>query len=221
MGLLAQKRLVTKRSMWVLGLLGAVSWLMVSVVGIMGFANGDGIERPKGPSSLKPLGKGIPNPPVVCKVLAVTDGDTFVCDINNDTIADKHTEKVRLLYVDTPETHHSRRNPTGEPQPFGLEAYAFSKAYLLGQSVQLTFDKKPTDRYGRWLAVTKRVVALPSAPSLNEQLVSKGLAKVMIIKPNVAQEAHMLSLETQAKHQKLGVWALPPEFETALIPAVR
>ena len=167
-------------------------------------------------------------PPQRCKVLAVTDGDTLLCDLNGDGIGQKATEKIRLLQVDTPEIHHSHRNPTGQPQPFGPEAAAFTKTELLGKVVRLQTDKRPNDRYGRLLAlvyredlpakqtevvysVTQGQVQQRTVPSNqvshNQRLLAKGLATTMIISPNKTNAEAFKAIERYAAQQRLGLWA--------------
>lgn len=145
--------------------------------------------------------------PNQCKVFDIVDGDTFTCDFNRDGTIDRKTVKVRMLYIDTPELHHSKRNPSGLPQPFSKEAMAFTQSRLLGKEVYLRYDKNPQDRYGRKLALVYTV--LPEKQpnlSVNEQLLMAGLATTMIIKPNIRFEQQVLLLEEQAKKNHLGVW---------------
>jgi endonuclease YncB( thermonuclease family) len=119
------------------------------------------------------------------------DGDTF--KIHN---GDSKTT-IRLLYVDTPETNGST------PEPFGPEASAFTKQLLQESGeVKLTFDEEPTDRYNRTLAV----VELRNGKILNELLLEEGLAKVLIVEPNVKMENVYKQLEQLAKQNKRGIW---------------
>ncbi|MCS6266080.1 MAG: thermonuclease family protein [Vampirovibrio sp.] len=148
-----------------------------------------------------------------CKVFDIVDGDTFTCDFNNDGVIVRKTEKVRMLYIDTPEIHHSKRNPSGEPQPFSKEAKAYTTNQLLGKIVYLRYDTKPEDRYGRKLALVYTVdPAKTKSISVNEQLLLEGLATVMIIKPNATYQAQIKALEDQALAAKKGVWSAPLDF---------
>jgi micrococcal nuclease len=145
-----------------------------------------------------------------CKVFDIVDGDTFTCDFNGDGVIVRKTEKVRMLYVDTPEIHHSKRNPTGQPQPFSKEAKAYATSQLLGKMVYLRYDVKPEDRYGRKLALVYTVnPAKTKSLSVNEQLVIQGLARLMVIKPNTAFQHPFEALELQAIKAKKGLWQLP------------
>lgn len=160
-----------------------------------------GVEQsPSSPSTTTPS-KSLPpqateSKRYTCRVLRIVDGDTFTCDINGNGVEDGNAEKVRLLQVDTPEVHHSHRNPSGKPQPGGLEALAFTKKQLLGKTVTLLTDKKPRDRYGRLLAwvfvgtqAPESTEAMATRPelrlkSINTQLLRLGLATAMIYAPN-------------------------------------
>src|SRR5262245_45280563 len=69
------------------------------------------------------------------RVARVLDGDTVVLRRGDST------ETIRLLGVDTPETHH----PTKPVQCFGPEASDFTTARLLGRSVRLEDDVEHRD----------------------------------------------------------------------------
>ncbi|MHA6484611.1 thermonuclease family protein [Paenibacillus sp. strain BS8-2] len=123
------------------------------------------------------------------------DGDTFRVQSDKESVA------VRLLYVDTPEITSSEDNP---PEPYGEEASVFAKERLeQSKEVRLTFDKETKDRYGRTLAI----VELRDGTILNELLLQEGLAKVMIVEPNVKMENVYKGLEQQAKHDMIGIWS--------------
>jgi micrococcal nuclease len=141
---------------------------------------------------------------LACKVLTLIDGDTIGCDINGNGTIESPSEKIRLLQVDTPETKKSKRNPSGEPQPFGLEAQAFTKAHTLNKVVYLQFDKKIRDPYGRTLAFV--YLNEDDTESLNEQLLKNGLATIMMYSPNYAKRDVVKNLQLQAQELKLGLW---------------
>src|SRR5437667_7591164 len=48
--------------------------------------------------------------------------------VDGDTLVISGGDRVRLIGVDTPETHH----PTKPPQPFGQEAFAFTRRMAEG-----------------------------------------------------------------------------------------
>jgi len=75
-------------------------------------------------------------------VTRVIDGDTIEIRLKNTL------QKVRLLGVDTPETVH----PYKPLEIFGQQASDYTRRHIEGQSVWLTFDREPIDKYGRKLA---------------------------------------------------------------------
>jgi micrococcal nuclease len=151
-----------------------------------------------------PLGFSVRKP---CNVLKIIDGDTISCDLNGNGLLESPNENIRFLQVDTPETKRSKRNPSGKPQPFGLEAKAYTQGLTQNKVVYLEFDKKIRDRYGRTLAW---VYLQPTGGlSVNEGLLKSGLAKVMIYAPNYAHQDEMKRLERKAQSEKRGLWKLP------------
>ena len=53
--------------------------------------------------------------------------------------------KIRLLGIDTPETHH----PTKPEGCYGSEASTFTTNALIGKKVKLEYDIEQYDKYGR------------------------------------------------------------------------
>jgi micrococcal nuclease len=133
------------------------------------------------------------------QVAGYIDGDTFKIKTGSNETT------IRLLYVDTPET----KKPDSPVEAFGPEASAVTEKLLSeSQEVRLTFDKETTDQYDRTLAV----VELKDGRILNELLLAQGLAKVLIVEPNVKMENAYKQLEQQAKQAKIGLWS--SDFES-------
>ncbi|WP_245596107.1 thermonuclease family protein [Paenibacillus taiwanensis] len=120
-------------------------------------------------------------------VQRVVDGDTFVT---------KSGQKVRLIGVNTPETH-------GKVQYYGKEASQFTKETLTGKQVYLFSDTGNTDKYGRLL---RYVFIHNNSQMFNETLVTEGYANAMTIPPNVMYAEHFVQLERKARKQKKGLW---------------
>ncbi len=128
------------------------------------------------------------------RVVAVTDGDTV------EVVAPDGTrDRIRLLGVDTPETHH----PTEPVECFGPEAAAYTQERLAGQSVRLEGDVETRDRYGRRLAY----VILDGA-RFNDELLRLGYAELLVIEPNHAHARTMLQAELEAKRERRGLWGV-------------
>ena len=83
--------------------------------------------------------------------LRVIDGDTFDADFNRNGRFSNPQERVRLLYVDTPELKKSHK---GKDPKLGLPAKGFLRTVLSKTNAVLWVDpKNKTGNYGRLLAV--------------------------------------------------------------------
>jgi micrococcal nuclease len=125
-------------------------------------------------------------------VVETIDGDTVVVQF-----ADGTDDTVRLLGVDTPETHH----PTKPVQCFGPEASDYTRARLLGQPVTLERDAETRDIYGRLLMY----VSL-DGERFNDELLRLGYARLLVIPPNGAHARAMLAEELDARAAQRGLW---------------
>lgn len=126
------------------------------------------------------------------RVVQVLDGDTIV--VRRAHGAD---ETIRLLGVDTPETHH----PTKPVQCYGPEAAAYTTRRLFGQVVRLEDDVERHDIYGRRLAY----VYLDGA-NFERALLRRGYARLLVIEPNHAHARDMLDDELNARARGVGLW---------------
>ena len=126
------------------------------------------------------------------RVVEVLDGDTIVV-----TRGDGRPETIRLLGVDTPETHH----PTKPVQCFGPEASAYTTRRLLGRTVQLEDDVETHDIYGRRLAYVYL-----DGDRFEDELLRRGYARLLVIQPNVTHARTMLDDELFARHHHSGLW---------------
>lgn len=126
------------------------------------------------------------------RVVDVLDGDTIVV-----RRAGGHDETIRLLGIDTPETHH----PTKPVGCYGPEASAFTSRQLFGQVVTLEDDVERHDIYGRRLAY----VYLHGA-RFNDELLRRGYARLLVIEPNRSHARTMLDEELDAEQHARGLW---------------
>jgi len=141
-------------------------------------------------------------PATVRKVL---DGDTI------EVVLGGRTERVRLIGVDTPEAHESPKldrlvaggQDRAQILALGRQATAFTRARLLGRSVEVEVDIEPRDRFGRLLAY----VWLPDGTLFNATLLEAGQARLLTIPPNVRYVERFRPLERQAREAHRGLWA--------------
>jgi micrococcal nuclease len=128
---------------------------------------------------------------------------TVTKDIDGDTIDVQQgstKERVRLLGIDTPETHDPRK----PVQCFGEAAAAHTKSLLEGKHVRLEADPKDSDRdkYHRLL----RYVYLPDGTLVNAELLRDGYAFAYTIFP-LEKLDEFRSLEAEARDANRGLWA--------------
>jgi micrococcal nuclease len=125
-------------------------------------------------------------------VVDTIDGDTIVVQFT-----DGARETVRLLGVDTPETHHPRK----PVQCYGPEASAYTQARLLGRQITLERDAELRDKYGRMLAYV-----IFDGARYNDELLRLGYARLLVIAPNGSHARTMLAEELDAQHARRGLW---------------
>ena len=117
------------------------------------------------------------------KVIGITDGDTLT------VLKDNKQYKIRLAEIDTPE----------KDQPYGNKAKQALSDFVFGKSVRI--EVETTDRYGR----TVGKVYLGDM-DINAELVRNGYAWVY---RRYAKDKILYDLETEARENQLGLWALP------------
>ena len=124
----------------------------------------------------------------------VFDGGTIAVTVNGAN------EKVRLLGIDTPETHAPHR----PAQCFGDAATTFTRDSIDGQKIRLEADPLNADRdqYNRLL----RYVYLPDNTLFNAEIVRQGYGFAYTRYP-VTKAREFQSLQTQAREEKRGLWS--------------
>src|SRR4051794_17899592 len=127
-------------------------------------------------------------------VVRVIDGDTIVVRLSSGE------EHVRLIGIDTPETH----KPGTPVECFGPEAAARMTALLPeGSTVRLERDAEARDRYGRLLAYVYR---LSDGMFVERTMLDEGLAAPLAIAPDVAHRGEFEQAAATAQQQHLGLW---------------
>ena len=135
----------------------------------------------------------LPPTGVPIRVVRAIDGDTLLLEGNF---------RIRLLGVNTPETKH----PDHPPEPFGEEAYQFTRSLVDQQLVTLEFDRERLDTYRRVLAY----VYLADGSLLNEQLIQKGMSPAIVSFPIRSDRKRLFEeAERTAQRNRAGIWTLP------------
>ncbi len=120
------------------------------------------------------------------RVFKIVDGDTV--DIRNST-------RVRLLNIDTPEIG----------QPYAVEAAAYTRSLILFKNVRLELDVTLHDAYNRLLAYIY-VETDAGWVMANLEIVSAGLARLLIIPPNGKYRAEFEAAQLDAMIHRRGFW---------------
>jgi len=126
-------------------------------------------------------------------VVRFSDGDTITVDMNGTE------ETIRMIGVDTPETHH----PSRPVQCYGPAASAYTKNLIGSQKVRLEADptNQNRDRYERLL----RYVYLSDGRMVEEELIKNGYGFAYTSFP-FTKKQEFVQLEEQAKSANKGLW---------------
>lgn len=131
--------------------------------------------------------------------------------IDGDTLQLESGERVRLIGIDTPEIHESRKlhqdsrrsnKDIKAIREMGQRAFVFTKGLVEGKRVSLEFDTEKHDRYERLLAY----VYLKDGTFVNAEILKQGYASLMTVPPNVKYVDLFLNLSRQARENKRGLW---------------
>lgn len=135
----------------------------------------------------------IENQPGLYTVGRFVDGDTIAVNMNGKT------EKIRMIGVDTPETH----KPNTPVQCYGPAAAAYTKNSLTNKKFRLVSDSKSTDRdrYDRLL----RYVVLTDGTNFNQRLIEQGYGFYYPYFP-FTKSSDFATSQEQAKNANRGLW---------------
>lgn len=127
-------------------------------------------------------------------VVRIVDGDTIRVDVAGGE------EAVRLIGIDTPETH----GRGGLRECFGEEATEYVAALIpAGTPVRLVRDVEARDRYGRLLAYVYRA---EDDLFVNLALARDGYAAAATFPPNVTYADRFVAAAAEARSAGRGLW---------------
>jgi endonuclease YncB( thermonuclease family) len=129
----------------------------------------------------------------VARAVEIVDGDTLVLDDGRN---------VRLVGIQAPKLPLGRRG--FQTWPLADEAKAALAELTLGRELRLAYGGRRTDRHGRALAHLET----PQGHWVQGALLAAGLARVYSFADNRAAVPEMLALESQARLDGRGIWAL-------------
>lgn len=146
----------------------------------------------------------LPKDAIKAKVERVVDGDTMklILEDTNELVT------LRLLLVDTPESVKKGV----DPQPFSIEASNYAKSTLSeGSTVYIEYDDgSKTDKYNRHLGYLWFYSNETSSWKIfNEDIISKGYARVGYIYSQKRHLDRLNSAQDKAKSQGLNIWSVP------------
>jgi micrococcal nuclease len=129
---------------------------------------------------------------------SVTDGDTIHAIINGQN------EAVRLILIDSPETH----DPNNPPECYGEEATAYLTWLLsLGGDLSLERDVSDRDRFGRLLRYVWLDFGGGEVYLVNEAMARAGYAAQATFPPDVKYEAQTREAARFAREHGYGLWS--------------
>lgn len=114
--------------------------------------------------------------------------------IDGDTVELEGGQRVRYLDIDCPEATH-------EVECFGEEARLANESRVLGREVELQYESRCEDDYGRLLAhvfLDGRVVGL--------DLVAEGYGCALVLPPNTDHGEDFREAQAWARAHGLGLW---------------
>jgi micrococcal nuclease len=131
-------------------------------------------------------------------LLGVTDGDTINVDLAGQV------EPVRLILVDTPETH----DPNDPPECFGQEATNYLSWLLsLGGDLYLESDVTNRDRYDRLLRYAWLDFGDGEVYLVNEVMARSGYAALSTYPPDVKYVDQVREAAAFAREHGYGLWS--------------
>ena len=174
--------------------------LFFAIVALLFSVNGCSDQAPRQSEIDSSLGRSYNYDHI--SVSRVVDGDTLVLE---------NGQRVRLIGIDTPETHinnrlyrQAQRSQTDIQTiiSLGKEASKFTRNLVEGKRVRLEFDVEKYDKYNRLLCY----VYLEDDTFINAKIVQEGYASLLTIPPNVKYVDLFRALYQEARENNRGLW---------------
>lgn len=99
------------------------------------------------------------------------------------------------------------------PRNFRSQVINFMKEKLLGQKVDLEFDRQYRDRFGNYYGYIYLKDEM-----INGMLIKKGLAKSAVVPPNNRYYSQFLQWELDAKRKGVGIWVNNQKKDKKILP---
>ena len=131
--------------------------------------------------------------------------------IDGDTVELADARRVRLIGIDTPEVHFSKKLLKDARKSkkdiltirrLGAKAASFTRDLCLNKKVRLEYDVEKKDRYNRDLAY----VYLENGTFVNAGIIEEGYGQVMTVPPNVKYAELFSKLQKAARENAKGLW---------------
>ena len=120
---------------------------------------------------------------------------------DGDTVRLEDGRRLRFIGIDTPEIDHRG----GQSEPYSRAAQRRVQALLAdGGRLSLRYDREREDHYGRALAHPYLV----DGRSLNALLLEEGLARALVVPPNLWQQDCYRAVMAGARQARAGMWRL-------------
>lgn len=150
--------------------------------------------------------------PPACAPFAATEPARVASVLDGDTLRLEDGRRVRLIGINAPEL----RDGAGRAEPGAEAARRFAGRFLGASRVLLTIGEARHDRYGRTLAHVWRA----DHASLEAALLAAGLARHVVVPPDLGQIDCLHANERQARTAGAGLWG-SGEFAPRAVAALR
>lgn len=164
----------------------ALVWTLAAILAVLAGALSERLEM--GQEAI------VANQPGLYAVEEISDGDTIIVNMNGTR------EIIRMIGVDTPETHH----PDRPLECYGTAASEYTRNLLEGKNVRLQADPLNTnrDRYDRLL----RYVYLSDGTLVQQKLIGEGYGFAYTLFP-FEKTGQFIALQNEAKMSVKGLWS--------------